>query len=130
MADDAVRGMLRGVVHRGNGLLSESHLLWQPWLDWEYAKGDNVDAVIADRMAIPHSSESKVGRRLIAAMDATSSAYSAYLNEHQPTEYMDKMAQLTESSQSAKIKWSSEKRFGKTREDLELRLVGVRVDSS
>ncbi len=35
LAEDATRDMLRGVEQRGQGLLSESHLLWQPWLDWE-----------------------------------------------------------------------------------------------
>jgi elongation factor P--beta-lysine ligase len=61
-------------------------------------------------------------------MDATSSAYSAYINEHQPTEYMAKMAHLTEIAQNAKIKWSAEKRFGKTREDLEQQLVSEHVE--
>ena len=32
---DTTRSMLRRVVQRGQGLLSESHLLWQLWLDWE-----------------------------------------------------------------------------------------------
>ena len=56
-------------------------------------------------------------------MDATSSAYSAYLTECCPEVYETMMVEATGQSQKAKIKWGSEKRFGKTREDLEQQLV-------
>jgi hypothetical protein len=56
-------------------------------------------------------------------MDETFSSYSSYLSDHSPGEYESKMVEVTAQSQTAKIKWGSEKRFGKTREDLEQQLV-------
>jgi hypothetical protein len=38
LTPDNVRGMLRGVVAKGNGLMSTSHLLWQLWIDWELSQ--------------------------------------------------------------------------------------------
>lgn len=56
---DSVRGMLRAVLARGSGLLTESHLLWQPYLDWEMRQGDltHVHEAFTERMSIPHSSK-------------------------------------------------------------------------
>jgi hypothetical protein len=34
---DTARQMLQGIMVRGESLLGESHLLWQPWLEWELA---------------------------------------------------------------------------------------------
>lgn len=65
---DAVRGMLRSVTQHGNGLLSESHLLWQPWIDWEISlarassETEHVHALFRERMAVPHSSELPASR--------------------------------------------------------------------
>ena len=58
-------------------------------------------------------------------MDETSSAYSSYLSENWPDQYEAKMVQATASAGKAKFQWGSEKRFGKTREDLEQQLVRV-----
>ncbi len=35
LTENSTRSIVQGVVQRGEGLMSESHLLWQPWLAWE-----------------------------------------------------------------------------------------------
>ena len=35
LSDEAIRDFLQGIVNRGQGLLGDSNLLWQQWLDWE-----------------------------------------------------------------------------------------------
>lgn len=59
LTPEAVREMLHNVVAKGHGLLTESHLLWQPWINWEMslpgANSESVHELFAKRMAIPHS---------------------------------------------------------------------------
>jgi len=59
LAEDVVRGTIRAILARGSGLLVESHLLWQPYLDWEIRLGDlaRVHEAFTDRLSIPHSSK-------------------------------------------------------------------------
>jgi hypothetical protein len=52
-------------------------------------------------------------------MDDTLSAYSTFCTNNCPNEYETRMVQCSKASQGAKTKWSGEKRFHKTREDLE-----------
>lgn len=73
--------------------------------------GEQVHQVFLERIAIPH-----------AEVDATSSAYSTYCTANCPEEYEARMVQLTTASRDAKFKWSGEKRYHKTREDLEAAL--------
>lgn len=44
LTEDTTRGMLQGVCERAKGLLSESHLVWQPWLEWELGWLERVSA--------------------------------------------------------------------------------------
>jgi hypothetical protein len=62
-----------------------------------------------------------------SASEITSAAYSSFLSEFCPSEYEQRMVDVTSISQRAKFKWTSEKRFGKTREDLEQQLVSARL---
>ncbi|KAK4688382.1 squamous cell carcinoma antigen recognized by T-cells 3, partial [Tremellales sp. Uapishka_1] len=124
LSEDTVRDMLGAVVRIGEGLLSESHLLWQPWVEWEMSllerksgppKQEEIDLIhglFKDRMSTPH-----------LMMDATSSAYSTFCSQHCPNDYTERMIAVTNSSQEAKAKMSSEKRHGKTREDMEQEIV-------
>ena len=75
---------------------------------------DQLHQLFVDRMSTPHSD-----------MDATASDYSKFCSDYSPNDYETRMVAATAASQSAKTKWSLEKRFGKTREDLEMQLVGV-----
>lgn len=56
---------------------------------------------------------------LTIAFEATSSTYSSYCSENCPEEYERRLVDITTIAQTAKFKWSGEKRFGKTREILE-----------
>jgi hypothetical protein len=38
LTEDVVRDMLQGIVSRGSGFLSQSHLLWQKRIDWEMSR--------------------------------------------------------------------------------------------
>jgi hypothetical protein len=58
-------------------------------------------------------------------MDATATEYSSFCSELCPEEYESRLVQITSMAQPAKVKWSIEKRFGRTREDLEQLLVSV-----
>lgn len=60
---------------------------------------------------------------LTAAIDETSSAYSSFCTQHCPDEYEQRLTQVTSVSQPAKIKWSQERRHGKSRVDFEEELV-------
>ncbi len=62
-------------------------------------------------------------------MEITSSAYSAFCSEFSPEQYETRLVRATEVAQTAKTKWSLEKRYGKTREDLEQQLVS-RISNS
>ncbi|RXK40070.1 hypothetical protein M231_02710 [Tremella mesenterica] len=124
LSEETVRRMLQGVVQRGNQLLGESHLLWQPWIDWELdilktkideeqrsSHIDRIHAAYLDRMTVPHST-----------MDATSSSYSSFCSQYAPNTYEQRLINATNAAQNAKFKWNGEKRHGKTREDLEQEL--------
>ncbi|EIW67704.1 hypothetical protein TREMEDRAFT_69686 [Tremella mesenterica DSM 1558] len=124
LSEETVRGMLQGVVQRGNQLLGESHLLWQPWIDWELdlmktkideeqrsSHIDRIHAAYLDRMTVPHST-----------LDATSSSYSSFCSQYAPNTYEQRLINATNAAQNAKFKWNGEKRHGKTREDLEQEL--------
>ncbi|WVR06547.1 hypothetical protein IAU60_003578 [Kwoniella sp. DSM 27419] len=96
---DTLRGMLAGIVSKGEDSISESHKLWQPWVEWEVGQIANgtgrseaiarIQSMYLNRLRIPHN---------VA------------------------MVQATEASQLSKIKLSGEKRYGKTREDFEQQL--------
>ncbi|KAL0254058.1 hypothetical protein I308_101437 [Cryptococcus tetragattii IND107] len=120
------RGLIKVAVDLGNGLLSESQQLWQLWIDWELgllegAKGtgkqeaiENVHGVYLQRLAIPHST-----------IDQTTSAYSNFCSTYCNEEYEERLVKATEISQTAKYKWSGERRAGKSREDFELQIVSL-----
>ncbi|WVO20839.1 uncharacterized protein IAS62_002139 [Cryptococcus decagattii] len=120
------RGLIKVAVDLGNGLLSESQQLWQLWIDWELgllegAKGtgkqeaiENVHDVYLQRLAIPHST-----------IDQTTSAYSNFCSTYCNEEYEERLVKATEISQTAKYKWSGERRAGKSREDFELQIVSL-----
>lgn len=59
LTEETKRGMLQAVVQRGAGLLSTSHLLWQPWLEWEktVSSPERIHNMFMDRLAVPHTSE-------------------------------------------------------------------------
>ncbi|OWZ67231.1 hypothetical protein AYX14_00331 [Cryptococcus neoformans] len=115
------RGLIKAATDLGNGLLSESQQLWQLWIDWELglmegAKGtekqeaiESVHNVYLQRLAIPHST-----------IDQTTSSYSSFCSTYCNEEYEQRLVKATEVSQTAKYKWSGERRAGKSREDFEL----------
>lgn len=110
----SIRQLLRTVTFRGKTFLTSSHLLWQPWLEWEMSLEDNnehVHQVFLERISQPHSE-----------IEATSAAYSSFCSARCPQEYETRMVQLTAASRDAKFKWSGEKRYQKTREELETAL--------
>ncbi|KGB79737.2 hypothetical protein CNBG_5575 [Cryptococcus deuterogattii R265] len=121
---ETTRGLIKAAVDLGNGLLSESQQLWQLWIDWELgllegAKGtgkreaiENVHDVYLQRLAIPHST-----------IDQTTSAYSNFCSTYCNEEYEERLVKATEISQTAKYKWSGERRAGKSREDFELQIL-------
>ncbi|EAL22747.1 hypothetical protein CNBB1950 [Cryptococcus deneoformans B-3501A] len=118
------RGLIKAAVDLGNGLLSESQQLWQLWIDWELrllegAKGtekqeaiESVHDVYLQRLAIPHST-----------IDQTTSSYSSFCSTYCNEEYEQRLVKATEASQTAKYKWSGERRAGKSREDFELQIL-------
>ena len=88
------------------------------------AQIDQIHDMFAERMSIPHSGKFDcVCLADFVAMDNTSSAYSAFCSTYSPEDYEKRLVQATGASQVAKAKWSIEKRYGKTREDLEQQLV-------
>ncbi|KAL1413103.1 Splicing factor [Vanrija albida] len=117
---DSVRGLIKGVVDRGIGLLSSSQQLWQLWRDWEQSliptlEGEqrseqlsHIHEMYLERLQTPHST-----------MAETSSAYSSFCSEYSPDEYETRLVAATEASQNAQRKWSSERRHAKTRADFE-----------
>ncbi|ORY30589.1 hypothetical protein BCR39DRAFT_529041 [Naematelia encephala] len=120
LVEDTVREMIRGVVIRGEGLLSESHLLWQLALDWEIGllqlrdessrdeQIERIHSLYIERLNIPH-----------ATIDQTLSSYSTFVGEWAPKQYEERLVNATESSQPAKFKYETEKRYGKHRADFE-----------
>ncbi|OCF40172.1 hypothetical protein I317_05996 [Kwoniella heveanensis CBS 569] len=122
LSAETTRGLISGIVQRARGSLSESHKLWNPWLEWEKTfledpaerstdALERIHAMYIERLATPHLD-----------IDQTSSDYSTFCSQTCPDEYESRMVQATESSQSAKTKLSGEKRYGKTREDYEQQL--------
>lgn len=84
---------------------------------------DKIHELYLQRMACPHLGESLiVSLRLTTDMDRTSDSYSRFVSEYSPNEYEQRLVAATEASHDAKIKISTEKRYGKTREDLEQEL--------
>ena len=83
LTPDTVRAMAKAIVsQRAHGLLGDSHLLWQPWIDWEMAQlsaasdrrvnisncclqlmGDRseqveqIHSLYLERLGIPHTSQ-------------------------------------------------------------------------
>ncbi|WOO76790.1 putative RNA-binding protein [Vanrija pseudolonga] len=117
---ESVRDQLKGAVHRGIGLLSNSQQLWQLWRDWEVSllgslegeeKSEQINHIhemYLERLQTPHST-----------MAETSGAYSSFCSEYSPDEYEGRLVAATEASQNAQWKWSSERRHAKTRADFE-----------
>lgn len=89
---------------------------------------ERVHEVYLERLRIPHSSERPYEvEKLTSAVDETSSAYSTFCSQQCPDEYEQRMTQVTSVSQPAKIKWSQERRHGKSRVDFEEQLVRLMV---
>lgn len=78
-----------------------------------------------ERLRVPHSSKLFffVNEELTTAIDETSSAYSTFCTQNCPDEYEQRLTQVTSVSQPAKIKYSQERRHGKSRVDFEEQLV-------
>lgn len=84
---------------------------------------DRIHDLYLQRMATPHLGECQVATHwLTADIETTSSSYSHFVSEYCPNEYEQRLVAATEASHGAKIKMSTEKRYGKTREDLEQEL--------
>jgi Tfp pilus assembly protein PilW len=124
LTPDYLRGMLRGVVERGMGLLSESQQLWLLWLEWETNNGPSevVHQLYMERIAQPHVRESRPCRSLTVEIDETMSAYSSYCTQNAPNDYEQRMVQATATSQGAKQKLNA-KRRQQSRLDFEQQLV-------
>jgi hypothetical protein len=106
LTQDTVRQMLQTLSHKADGLLHESHLVWAVWLGWEQ-DAERVHGMYLERLKVPHT-----------ALQSTFDGYSSFCTANAPNDYEARLVAATAASQSAKAVLF-EKRFGKTRSDLE-----------
>ncbi|ORX37192.1 hypothetical protein BD324DRAFT_681110 [Kockovaella imperatae] len=111
---ETVRSMLKEVVDRGRGLLSQSSALWNSYMDWELSVAEMpqdlefINGIFVDRLSTPHMD-----------IEETSARFSTFCSQHAPDSYETRLVAATAAAQSAKFKMSGEKRFGRTRSDIE-----------
>ncbi|KAH7100756.1 hypothetical protein BKA62DRAFT_705553 [Auriculariales sp. MPI-PUGE-AT-0066] len=106
---EAVRAVLSTIAQQASGHLTEGHLIWDRWRDWEVQQLDNaqpderealverIDQMYIQRLQIPHSTQ-----------DETASSYSTFISTYkQDANYEQIMKGVTQARSNAKQAWEA-----------------------